>query len=147
MRLTLNAPASEIRSPRTTDTGMGTSCATSSTRRAVTTTDSLSLDGCNVKSEVMDVELRSMVFDAVSNPSRAASMRYEPGGSLVRRYVPSASVVTSRPGADGPLDTLTVTPGSTPPVLSFTTPLMSAPAPWADADATASATRPKMNAV
>ena len=48
MRLTLNAPASVMSSPSTTDTGIGTSCTASSRRRAPVTEMTSSTFGCGV---------------------------------------------------------------------------------------------------
>ena len=56
-----------------TDTGIGTSCAASSTRRAVTTTDSVSLDGDSVTSARTRAPLIVTGWETVSNPSSAAS--------------------------------------------------------------------------
>jgi len=45
--------------PLTTDTGIGTSCATSSTRRAVTTTVSLTRDGVDISPDDYDLNTES----------------------------------------------------------------------------------------
>ena len=121
----MKAPASETRSPRTTDTGMGTSWACSSTRRAVTTTDCENRAG--LERDVVDERLAAATTtrrSTVSKPSSVTVTRYWPGSSVPDAYVPSALVMISVLVLVASLVILTVTPGSTPPDESLTVPEM-----------------------
>src|SRR6478609_8925436 len=135
MRFTLKAPASATRSPLMTDTGIGTSCTASSTRRAVTTTDSVSRDGDITMSAFTSPPATVTVWAGASKPSSAAETRYEPALSVLVVYTPSPLVIVSTLERVDSLVTVIVTPGSAPPLTSFTTPVRTPGTPWAPAGA------------
>ena len=64
-------------------------------------------------------------------PASAALTVYVPGGNALKLYVPSASVTVSRDAPFSWLRAVTVTPGSFPPLESFTSPRMLPVVVWA----------------
>src|SRR6266446_81156 len=65
-----------------------------------------------------------------ANPDNSPERWYRPGASARKRYRPSAAVVEVLVTPVSTLRRVTVTPGSTPPCWSLTTPSIDAPAPW-----------------
>src|SRR4051812_267130 len=126
-----------------TETGIGTSCTASSTRRAVTTTDSVSREGDIVMSALTSPEPIVTVWAGASKPSSAAAIRYEPAARVDVVYTPSPLVTASTFERVVSLVTETVTPGSAPPLTSFTTPVSTPGAPWAPTGTTFSSAATK----
>ena len=77
------------------------------------------------------------VWTYVPSPANAASSRYGPVGRFGMTYDPFSSVTMVRVNPVSVCVTVTVTPGGTPPLWSFTVPLNCAVA-WARAAAAAS---------
>src|SRR5687767_10050182 len=65
------------------------------------------------------------------NPANSKAISYTPGGSARKRYEPSAPVTCICGWISAGLLAVTLTPGSTAPVLSVTVPLMRPRKSWA----------------
>ena len=96
--------------------------------RAVTVTSSATVAGASVKLTVRRAPTVIVTSSSLpaAKPGNSARMPYRPGGSRLTPYIPMGPDTAARVRPLSRLTTVTVTPGSTPPVASSSSPVISA---------------------